>query len=76
MNIDKLDKNKLKSIPTSSRNLKNKVSNLDVDKLVPTPVDLSKPSDSVKTDAVKIDVHNAKIKSIEDKMHDIINVAT
>ena len=46
--------------------MKNKVDKLDVDKLVPVPVDLSKLSDVVKNDVVKKDVYNAKIKNIED----------
>ena len=33
--------------------MESKVDNLDVDKLVPVPVDLSKLSDVVKNDAVK-----------------------
>ena len=51
--------------------MKSKVDKLDVDKLVPVPVDLSKLSDAVKNDVVKKDVHNAKIKNIEDKNADI-----
>ena len=43
--------------------------------MVPVPVDLSKLSDVVKNDVVK-DVHNAKIKDIEDKIPDITNLAT
>ena len=34
---------------------------LDVDKLVPAPVDLRNPSDAVKNDVVKKDAYNAKI---------------
>ena len=63
-NIDKLDIDKLKNVPTLS-NLKYKVDILDVDKLVSVPVDLSKLSDVVKSDVVKKDVYNAKIKNIE-----------
>ena len=47
-----------------------------MDKLVPLPVDLSKLSDVAENDIVKKDVYNAKIKSIEDKIPDITNVAT
>ena len=36
---------------------------------------LSKLSDAVKNDVVKKDVHNGKIKNIEDKITDITNVA-
>ena len=36
--------------------MKSKVDNLDVDKLVPIPVDLSKQSNVVKNDVVKKDV--------------------
>ena len=56
-------------------NLKSKVDKLDVDKLVPLPVDLSKLGDVVKNDVVKKDVYNAKIKNIEDKIPDITNLA-
>ena len=56
--------------------MKSKIDKLDVDKLVPVPVDLSKLSDAVKDDVVKKDVYNAKIKNIEDKTPDITNLAT
>ena len=75
-NVDKLDIDKLKNVPTNLSNLKSKVDKLDVDKLVPVPVDLSKLSDVVKNDVVKKDVYNAKIKNIEDKIPDITNLAT
>ena len=48
--------------------MKSKVDQLDVDKLVPFPVDLSKLSDVVKTDAVKKVVYNTKVKGIEHKI--------
>ena len=38
-NVDKLDIDKLKNVPTNLSNLKSKVDKLDVDKLVPVPVD-------------------------------------
>ena len=74
--VDKLDIDKLKNLPTNLNNLKNKADKLDVDKLVPVPVDLSKLSDVVKNDVVKKDVYNAKIKNIEDKIPDITNLGT
>ena len=43
----KSDVDKLKNVPTNSRNLKSKA-DIDVEKLVPGPVDLSKLSDVVK----------------------------
>ena len=55
--------------------MKTKVDKLDLDKLVPVPVDLSKLSDVAATDVVKKDVNNAKIKYIEDKILDITNLA-
>ena len=61
-NIDKSDIDTLKNVPTNSSNLKSKVDKLDIDKLVPVPVDLSKPSDVVKNDVAKEDVHHPKIK--------------
>ena len=71
--VDKLDIDKLKNVPTNLSNLKSKADKLDVDKLLPVPVDLSKPSNVVKIDVVKKDVYNAKIKNIEDKIPDITN---
>ena len=61
---------------TNLSNLKSKIDKLDVDNLVPVPVDLSKLSDAVKNDVTKKDVCNAKIKNIEDKLPDINNLAT
>ena len=75
-NVDKLDIDKLKNVPTNLSNLKSKVDKLDVDKLVSVPVDLSKLSDAVKNDVVTKDVCNAKTKIIEDKISDITNLAT
>ena len=74
--VDKLDIDKLKNVPTNLSNLKSKVDKLDVDKLVPAPVDLSKLSDVVKNNVVKEDVYNPKIKNTEDKKTDITNLAT
>ena len=54
--------------------MKSKIDKLDVDKLVPIPIDWIKLSDIVKN--VKKDVHNAKIKNIEDKISDITILAT
>ena len=71
--VDKLDIDKSKNVPT---NLKSKVVKLDVDKVVPVPVDLSKLSHLVKNDVVKKDAYNAKIKNIEDKVPDVTNLAT
>ena len=62
--------------PTNLSNVKSKVDKLDVDKLVPVPVHLSKLVDIVKGDNVKKDVYNAKIKNIEGKIPDITNTAT
>ena len=72
--MQKIDK--LKNVPSGLSSLKSKVDKLDVDKLIPAPVDLSKLSDLVKNDVVKKDVYNAKVKNIEDKLPDIINLAT
>ena len=74
--VDKLDIDKLKSLPNNSSNLKTKVDKLDINKLIPVPVDLSKLSNVVKNEVVKKIEYNAKIKSIVDKIPDINNVAT
>ena len=51
-NIDKLQTDKLKNIPTNFSNLKIKVDKFGVDKLVPVTVDVSNLSDVVKKDVV------------------------
>ena len=65
-------------------NLKLEVDKLDIDKLEklnadelkPVPTDLNKLSDVVKNDVAKKDIYNAKIEDIDDKIPDIINLAT
>ena len=56
--------------------MKSKIDKLDVDKLIPVPVDLCKLSDVVKYNVVKKDVYNAQLKNIEDKIPDITNLVT
>ena len=73
--VDKLDIDKLKNLPTNLSNLQSKVDKLD-DKLVPVPVDLSKLSDVVENVVVKKDVYDVKIKNVEDKIPDITKLAT
>ena len=68
--VDKLEK-----VPTGLNSLTSKVDKLDIDKLVPVPVDLSKLSDVVKY-VVKKDVYNAKIKDVQNKIPNITNLAT
>ena len=63
-------------IPINLSNSESKIDKLDVDKLVPVPVDLCKLSNVIKNNAVKKDVYNAKINNIEDKIPDITNLAT
>ena len=66
----------MKDVPTNVSNFKIKVDKLDVDILVPSPVNLSKLSNAVKNDVVKKDLYNAKIKNIEDKIPDVTDLAT
>ena len=74
--VDKLDIDKLKSLPNNLSNLKSKVDKLDIHKLTPVPVDLGKLTNKVRNDVVKITEYNAKIKNIEDKIPDIVNLVT
>ena len=74
--VDRLDIDKLKSLPNNWSNLKSKVDKLYIDKSAPVPVDLSKLSNVVKNEVVKKTEYNAKIKDIEDKILDITNLAT
>ena len=54
--------------------MKSKVHKLEVDKLVPVPVNFIKLSDIVRNDTVRKDVYMPK--SIEDKIPHITNLAT
>ena len=53
---------KLKNLPINFSNLKSKVDRLDVDKLVPVPVYLSKLSDAVKNDHIMLRSKMLKMK--------------
>ena len=66
-NVNKLDNDQLKNVPSGLSNLKSKVDKLDNHKLVLFLVDLNKLIDVVKIDVVKIDIYKANIKNIEDK---------
>ena len=46
--VDRLDIDKLKSLPNNLSNLKSKVNKLDINKLAVVPVDLSKLSNVLK----------------------------
>ena len=61
-NVEQLDNDKLRNIPTNLSSLKSKVDKLDVDELVPVAVDLSKLSEVVKNGVVRKDVYNAKVR--------------
>ena len=73
---DQLHIDILETVPSNLGNFKKKVDKLDVKKLVPVPVDLSKLSDVGKNYVAKINVSNAKIKDIEDKVPNITNLTT
>ena len=51
--VDKLNNDKLKNVPTDLSNLKSKVDRLDINKLIPVPVDLSRLSNIVENEVVK-----------------------
>ena len=56
--------------------MKSNIDKLDVDKLVPVPVDLNKLSSYIlKNNVVKRDVGNTKFRNIKDKILDITNLA-
>ena len=75
-NVDKLDTDKLKNVPSGLNSWKSKANKLDIGKLETTPVDLSKLCSVVKNDVVKKTEYNAKIKNIEVRIPDITNLAT
>ena len=72
--VDKLNIDELKNVPSNLNDLKSKVYELDVDEVVPVPVDLSKLSNVAKNHVVKKSEYNAKIKNIEDKIPGITNL--
>ena len=53
------------ALKTNLANLKTEVDKLDIDKLVPIPVDLIKLSDVVKTDVVKKTVYNKLVAKVD-----------
>ena len=66
----------MKSLPNNLSKLKTEVDKLDINKLIPVPVDLSKLSNVVKNEVIKKTEYDTKIKSIEDKIADISHLAT
>ena len=66
-NVTHVDTSKF-ALKTNLANLKTEVDKLDIDKLVPLPVNLSKLSDVVKNDVVKKTVYDklvAKVSNID-----------
>ena len=53
------------ALKTNLANLKTEVDELDIDKLVPISVDLSKLSDLVKNDVVEKDVYNKLVAKVD-----------
>ena len=53
------------ALKTNLANLKTEIDKLDIDKLVPVPVDLSKLSDVVKNDVVKKDVYDKLVAKVD-----------
>ena len=74
-NISHVDKSSF-ALKTNLANLKLDVGKLDIDKLVPVSVDLSKLSGVVKNDVVENGECNAKITEIGNKIPDTSNLAT
>ena len=64
------------ALKTNLAVLKSEVDKLDIDKLLPVPVDLSKLNDFVKNDVIKKSDYNAKITEIEGNIPDISYLAT
>ena len=52
------------ALKTNLANLKTEVDKLDIDKLVPVPVDLSKLSDVVKNDVIKKTVYDELVAKV------------
>ena len=63
-NISHVDNSSF-ALKTNLASLKTEVDKLDIDKLVPVPVDLSKLSDVVKNDVVKKDVYDKLVAKVD-----------
>ena len=63
-NVDKLDIDKLKNVPSGLSSLKSKVDKLDMGKLETTLVDWNKLSNVIKTDVVKKTEYNELVKKV------------
>ena len=72
--VDKLDIDKLKNVPSNLSNLKSKIDKLDIRKLETTLVDLSKLSDVVKNDDVKKTEYNEVAKKVNNSTTDTSNL--
>ena len=55
-------------LKTNLASLKTEVDKLDIDKLAPVPIDLSRLSDDVKNDVVKKDVYNKLVAKVDNIM--------
>ena len=64
------------SLKTNLADLKTEVDKLDIGRLVPVPVDVSKLSAVVKNDVIKNTDYNAKIIGIENKISDVTTLST
>ena len=63
-NVDELDIDKLKNVPSGLNSLESIVDKLDVNKLVPVPTVLSKLNDVVKNEVVKKTVYDELVKNV------------
>ena len=70
--VDKSVADKLKNVLTNLRNFKTKIDELDVDKLVPIPVGLSKLSEVVKNDVKKTEYNELDKKFNDNSTTDTI----
>ena len=62
-------------MPSNLSNSKSEIDKLDVVKLEPVLVDLSKLSDTVKNDVVKKGIYSSQVKNIENKIPHITYLA-
>ena len=69
-NIDKLDTDKLKTVPGNLNNLESKVNEMYIDKLKTVPGELKKLSNVVDKYVFKQADYDTKVKEIEDKIVD------
>ena len=74
--VDKLNNDELKLVPSNLSNLKSKLNKLDIGKLQTTPVGIRKLSNCVKNDVAKKVEYNNSLKKVSNIKSDLVKKLT